>query len=204
MSFVFILLLFLGAYVLGSIPFAIIASRLFRLKDPRSYGSSNPGATNVLRSGNKTAAALTLVGDCLKGWLAVWAAGELGFGPLTAALAGLAAFLGHVFSLFLRFKGGKGVATALGVLTGISLWLALAILGIWLLVALFSRYSSAAALAAAIAAPFVTGLISGNMALVLIVLLMSIMLIWRHSANLKRLFAGKEGRIGAKKSAAGK
>jgi glycerol-3-phosphate acyltransferase PlsY len=193
------LLLLVGAYLLGSIPFAILVSRLFHLADPRSYGSSNPGATNVLRSGNKTAAALTLIGDCLKGWVAVQAAEALGFEPLTAALAGLAAFSGHVFSIFLHFKGGKGIATALGVLAGIMPWLALAGLGIWLAVAFASRYSSVAALSATIAMPFITGLITGNMALVFIISVMSVVLIWRHLPNIKRFLAGTEGKIGTKK-----
>jgi glycerol-3-phosphate acyltransferase PlsY len=196
MAFIPLALLLIGAYFIGSIPFAIVSSRAFGLNDPRSYGSGNPGATNVLRSGNKAAAALTLVGDCLKGWLVVWAAGTLGFDAVTAALAGLAAFTGHVFSIFLRFKGGKGVATALGVTAGLDFRIALASLGIWLLTALISRYSSAAALMAALAAPIITGFVSGSVAITLIVLIISTILIWRHAINIRRLLDGTEGKIG--------
>ena len=194
-----IILLLAGAYLLGSISFAIVSSRIFGLEDPRRYGSGNPGATNVLRSGNKAAAALTLAGDCFKGWLAVWLAGALGFDAVTAALAGLAAFIGHVFSLFLRFNGGKGVATALGVTVGIHPFVALACLGTWLLVALTSRYSSAAALTAAVAAPIAAWCTVGSPALTLIVLTMSALLIWRHAANIRRLLSGEEGKIGRRK-----
>jgi acyl phosphate:glycerol-3-phosphate acyltransferase len=145
--------LLLAAYLLGSIPFALVSSRLFGLADPRKYGSGNPGATNVLRSGNKAAALLTLIGDCAKGWFAVWLALRIGFDATGAALAGLAAFLGHVFSVFLRFNGGKGVATALGALLGISPWVALSALGVWFAVVFITRYSSAGALAAAAVTP---------------------------------------------------
>ncbi|ANQ86381.1 glycerol-3-phosphate 1-O-acyltransferase PlsY [Azoarcus olearius] len=188
-----------AAYLLGSIPFAIVSSRLFGIEDPRRYGSGNPGATNVLRSGNKAAAATTLLGDCLKGWLAVWLAHTLGFTPLEAALAGLAAFLGHVYSVFLRFNGGKGVATALGVLGGVHVALALAALGVWMLVAVLTRYSSAAALAAAIASPLAAYYLFGPQAVVAVMAAMSAVLIWRHHGNIRRLLAGTEGRIGAKK-----
>jgi acyl phosphate:glycerol-3-phosphate acyltransferase len=191
--------LLLAAYLLGSIPFAIISSRLFGLADPRQYGSGNPGATNVLRSGNKAAAALTLAGDCAKGWLAVWAAGALGFGPGEAALAGLFAFLGHAFSVFLRFKGGKGVATALGVLAGINGWVALCALVVWLVVAFVTRYSSAAALAAAASVPL-AGLLLIDTALTIGVLLaMSATLVLRHAENIHKLKNGTEGKIGGKK-----
>ncbi|THF61583.1 glycerol-3-phosphate 1-O-acyltransferase PlsY [Pseudothauera rhizosphaerae] len=196
-------LLLAAAYLLGSVPFAIISSRLFGLADPRKYGSGNPGATNVLRSGNKAAALLTLVGDCLKGSAAVWLAGALGFSGTEAALAGLAAFFGHVFSLFLRFNGGKGVATALGVLLGIHPWLALVCLGVWLATAVLSRYSSAAALAAALAAPLAGYLLLGTPAIVATLLVMAATLIWRHAANIRRLIAGTEGRIGDKSGKAG-
>lgn len=192
-------LLLISAYLIGSISFAVVSSRALGLNDPRSYGSGNPGATNVLRSGNKIAAALTLVGDCLKGWLVVWAAGALGFEPLVVALAGLAAFIGHVFSVFLRFKGGKGVATALGVATGIHPGIGLAVLGIWLLVVLTSRYSSAAAITAAFFAPAITGLISGNTAITLTMLAISATLIWRHIPNIRRLLDGTEEKIGKHK-----
>lgn len=199
MTTLLLVLLLIGAYLLGSIPFAVVSSRLFGLQDPRSYGSGNPGATNVLRSGNKAAAALTLAGDCLKGWLAVWGACALGFDTLTAAFAGLAAFGGHVFSIFLRFNGGKGVATALGVTAGINIFIALACLGTWLLVVLLSRYSSAAALAAAAIAPVATGFTTGSLAITLIVLALSAILIWRHAPNIRRLLAGTEGKVGERK-----
>ncbi|MDR2208783.1 MAG: glycerol-3-phosphate 1-O-acyltransferase PlsY [Azoarcus sp.] len=194
-----LVLLLIGAYFIGSIPFAIVSTRLLGLGDPRSYGSGNPGATNVLRSGSKTAAAITLAGDCLKGWLAVWISGILGFDALSAALAGLAAFIGHVFSVFLRFKGGKGVATALGVVAGLDLLIALASLGVWLLTVLISRYSSAAALMAAIVAPIAAGFVLDSKAVVLIVLTLSAILIWRHAANIRRLLNGTEGKIGQRK-----
>lgn len=194
-----LLILLVAAYLLGSIPFAIVSSRLFGLEDPRRYGSGNPGATNVLRSGNKAAAALTLIGDCLKGWLAVWAATRLGFDALGAALAGIAAFLGHVFTIFLRFNGGKGVATALGVLAGVDWRIALTSLAVWLLVAFGSRYSSAGALAAAILAPLAAAVFLGLGPVVGVLAGMSAVLIWRHAANIKRLIAGTEGRIGGKK-----
>jgi glycerol-3-phosphate acyltransferase PlsY len=188
-----------GAYLAGSVPFAIVSSRLFGIDDPRSYGSGNPGATNVLRSGSKAAAALTLAGDCFKGWLAVWAASALGFDAPIAALAGLAAFIGHVFSVFLRFKGGKGVATALGALLGIDPVIALGSLGVWLLVVLASRYSSAGALAATVAAPVLTGLVTGDAALTIIVLFIGAILVWRHTPNIKRFLAGTEEKVGADK-----
>ena len=194
-----LIILLVAAYLLGSIPFAIVSSRLFGLQDPRHYGSGNPGATNVLRSGSKGAAALTLIGDCAKGWLAVWAATRFGFEPTAVAFAGLAAFLGHVFSIFLRGNGGKGVATALGVLAGVDARIALACLGIWLLVALTTRYSSAAALAAAIAAPVAGLVFLGPEPASAALLAMALILVWRHAGNIKRLLSGTEGRIGGKK-----
>lgn len=196
-----VLLLLVAAYVLGSIPFAVVSSKLLGLEDPRRYGSGNPGATNVLRSGNKFAAALTLIGDCLKGWLAVWAAQRLGFSAAEAALAGLAAFLGHVFTVFLRFKGGKGVATALGVLAGIDARVALFCMFAWLMVAFTSRYSSAAALSAAVAGP-IAGLIfiGPNVAIIAVLVTIAAVLIWRHRANIQRLRAGTESRIGGNKA----
>jgi glycerol-3-phosphate acyltransferase PlsY len=194
------LLLLLAAYLIGSVPFAIVSSRLFGLADPRQYGSGNPGATNVLRSGNKMAALLTLVGDCAKGWFAVWLAGRLGFTPTEAALAGLAAFLGHVFTIFLRFNGGKGVATALGVLAGINGWIALSALGVWLAVAFATRYSSAAAVCAAIAAPVAGLLVLGNDPVVVVLAVIAALLLWRHAANIRRLLDGSESRIGGRKT----
>ncbi len=188
----------LPGYLLGSLPFAVIVSKAFGLADPRSFGSKNPGATNVLRSGNKLAALLTLLGDALKGWLAMWLAELLGADASGVAVAGIAAFLGHVFPLFLGFKGGKGVATALGVLAGFSGWLALACAGTWLAVAVVFRYSSLAALAAAAVAPFAAwGIVGGEVAAAVAV--MSALLIWRHQENIRKLLAGTESRIGSKK-----
>ncbi|HRP23718.1 glycerol-3-phosphate 1-O-acyltransferase PlsY [Thauera sp.] len=195
-----LLFLLIAAYLLGSIPFAIVSSKLFGLQDPRQYGSGNPGATNVLRSGNKAAAVVTLLGDSLKGWLAVWAATRLGFDAGQAALAGLAAFLGHVFSVFLRFNGGKGVATALGVLAGVDGRIAIFCAVIWLMIAYTTRYSSAAALSAAIAAPLAGLLFLGPQMAVAALAVMSAVLIWRHKENIARLRAGTEGRIGGKKT----
>lgn len=194
-----LLLLVIASYLIGSIPFAVVSSRLFGLADPRSYGSGNPGATNVLRSGNKAAAALTLIGDCLKGLAVVLAAGALGFDPGAAALAGLAAFLGHVFSVFLRFKGGKGVATALGVLAGISLPIAGVALLVWAAVARGSGYSSAAALAAAASAPLTGFLLIDDALVVGVLLAMTATLVLRHSENIRRLKNGTESKIGSKK-----
>jgi len=194
-----VLLLLVAAYLLGSIPFALVSSRLFGLQDPRSYGSGNPGATNVLRSGNKAAAAVTLIGDCVKGWVAVSIALKLGFTAPEAALAGFAAFLGHVFTVFLRFNGGKGVATALGVLAGIDWRIALACLAAWLLIAAASRYSSAGSLGAAIVSPIAGYLLLGANPVIAVLLAMSAVLIWRHAANIQRLLAGTEGRLGSSK-----
>lgn len=196
-----LLLLLVAAYLIGSIPFAIVTSKLFGLEDPRKYGSGNPGATNVLRSGNKGAAALTLLGDSLKGWFAVWAATQLGFDLGQAALAGLAAFLGHAFSMFLRFNGGKGVATALGVLAGVDGRIAVFCAVIWLMIAYTSRYSSAAALSAAAAAPVAAFMFLGPQFAVGVLAAMSAVLIWRHKENIARLRAGTEGKIGGKKKA---
>jgi glycerol-3-phosphate acyltransferase PlsY len=192
-------LLLIAAYLIGSLPFAIITSKLFGLADPRHYGSGNPGATNVLRSGHKGAAALTLLGDCAKGWVVVFIAQQLGFSLLVSACAGVVAFLGHVFSIFLRGKGGKGVATALGVLLGIHPGLALIVLLTWLGVAFVSRYSSLAALSAATMAPIAGGLLLGDMRLVLVLLIMTVILFWRHADNIRRLINGSESKIGSKK-----
>lgn len=190
----------LAGYLLGSLPFAVIVSRLFGLADPRSYGSGNPGATNVLRSGNKFAAILTLLGDAFKGWLAVWLAQHTGAGPAAVAAAGFAALLGHVFPIFLRFKGGKGVATAAGVFLGFSGALALACIGVWLAVAAITRYSSLAAICAALAAPLF-GLWLLDMPMALALAGMSVLVLWRHRTNMRSLLAGTEGRIGRKKPA---
>lgn len=188
----------LPGYLLGSLPFAVIVSRAFGLADPRSFGSKNPGATNVLRTGNKLAAVLTLLGDAMKGWLAMWLAQLAGADALGVAAAGIAAFLGHVFPVFLRFKGGKGVATAVGVLAGFSGLLALACVATWLTVAIVSRYSSLAALVAALVAPAAAwALVDQQTAQA--VLVMSLLLVWRHKENIRKLMAGTESRIGLKK-----
>ncbi len=191
-----LLLVVVAAYLIGSLPFAVIVSRIFGLADPRSYGSGNPGATNVLRTGNKLAAVLTLAGDAAKGWLAVWLAQRLGIDGLTVALAGLSAFLGHVFPLFLGFKGGKGVATALGVLAGSHAPLALAAAATWLIVALVTRYSSLAAIAAALVTPVAGFLLLDDVRLAACVSVICAILIWRHKENIKKLLAGTEGKIG--------
>jgi glycerol-3-phosphate acyltransferase PlsY len=186
-------------YLLGSVPFAVIVSKAFGLADPRSFGSGNPGATNVLRSGNKLAALLTLLGDAGKGLLAMLIAAKLGAGDAAMNMAGLAAFLGHVFPFTLRFKGGKGVATACGVLLGLSGALGAAVAAVWLAVAAITRYSSLAALIAAASAPFIAMGLNERLDAVLIVAAMSLLLIQRHRPNIQKLLAGTEGRIGGKK-----
>lgn len=179
-------------------------SKAFGLADPRSYGSGNPGATNVLRSGKKAAAVLTLLGDAAKGWGAVWLAQR--FAPqdeyylLLVALVAIAVFLGHVFPVFLRFKGGKGVATALGVLLALSVWLGLAVLATWLLVAVMFRYSSLAALVAAACAPLYLMLMGGPREYVVVAGVLSLLLFWRHKGNIRNLMTGKESKIGGKKA----
>jgi glycerol-3-phosphate acyltransferase PlsY len=193
------------SYLIGSISFAVIISGAMGLSDPRTYGSGNPGATNVLRSGNRKAAILTLIGDGLKGWFAVWLtkllAPHFGLGELDIALAGIAVFLGHLFPLFFRFQGGKGVATAAGVLLAFNPWLGLATLAVWLIVAFLSRYSSLAALTAALFAPFFDVWLSGANRISVAVAVMSVLLIWRHRKNIGNLFAGRESKLGAKKKA---
>jgi len=186
-------------YLLGSVPFAVIVSRAFRLADPRSFGSGNPGATNVLRSGSKAAALLTLIGDAAKGWLAMFIAEKAGAGGTAVAVAGVAAFVGHVFPFTLRFRGGKGVATALGVLLGFSGALAGSVAAVWLTMVIFTRYSSVAALAAAAAAPFATWWTTGSGEATLAVTLMCVVLVYRHESNIRKLIAGTEGRIGGRK-----
>jgi glycerol-3-phosphate acyltransferase PlsY len=187
------------AYLLGSLPFAVIVSKLYGLEDPRSHGSGNPGATNVLRTGRKSAALLTLLGDSLKGWLAVWLAGRFGGDALTIALAGVAAFVGHIYPVFLSFKGGKGVATAVGVLAGWSGALALVALVAWLATAALTRYSSLSSLVAAMVAPIAAGFMIGSIHITTAAAVMSALLIWRHRANIQRLLSGTESRIGSKK-----
>jgi acyl phosphate:glycerol-3-phosphate acyltransferase len=190
----------LAAYCLGSVSFAILVSRLMALPDPRTYGSGNPGATNVLRSGSKAAAVLTLLGDGGKGWLAVWLA-WLAFGtPQVAAAAGLAAFLGHLFPVFHRFQGGKGVATAAGVLLGLDWRMGLGTLATWAIITAFLRYSSLAALIAAVFAPLAAVFLLGFGVEAATVLAMSALLIWRHKGNISRLLSGTEPRLGATKN----
>ncbi len=197
------------SYLIGSLSFAVIVSRLMGLSDPRSYGSKNPGATNVLRSGNKKAAVLTLLFDAVKGWVpVVWvlnhgAPFDLGQG--VAAAAGLAAFLGHLYPIFFRFQGGKGVATALGVLMGVSPILGLMVALTWLGVAWFFRYSSLAALLASVLAPVYYTLASDvlwwnfNGAIFALLCVMGLLLVWRHRENVNRLLAGTESKLGSKK-----
>lgn len=195
------------SYLLGSLPFAVIVSRAMGLQDPRSFGSGNPGATNVLRSGNKKAAVLTLLGDAFKGYLAVYlcllAIEHWHWASSLAGLSALCAFLGHVFPIFLGFKGGKGVATAIGVILALNPWLALAAIGTWLIVAYVSRYSSLAAIVSAILVPLfyllganVTWPLHPSLAMYLVAI--SAILLWRHAANIQRLLQGKESKIGAK------
>ncbi len=184
------------AYLLGSISFAVLISRWYRLRDPRTYGSKNPGATNVLRTGKKTAAALTLLGDAAKGWLAVYLAqhfaSRYGLGSPTFAAVALAVVLGHSYSLFLYFHGGKGVATTCGVLLALNMWLGMATLATWLVVAFVSRISSLAALIAAVLAPLYAFYIFGWDSRSFAVLVLTALLIWRHQSNIRKLIAGIE------------
>ena len=195
-----------AAYLLGSISFAVVMSKVYGIADPRTYGSKNPGATNVLRSGNKGAAIMTLLGDGAKGWVAMFLADHfasaLGVGDTAVALVAIAVFLGHLWPVFFRFVGGKGVATALGVLLGINPWLGLATLATWLIIAYAFRYSSLAALVAALFAPFYYGLLFGVDPILLAVIVMSALLAYRHSQNIANLLSGKESKIGGKKDAA--
>lgn len=191
-------ILVLAAYLLGSLSFAVIVSRLMRLPDPRSFGSGNPGATNMLRTGRKSAAVLTLLGDALKGWVAVAGAQALGADAHTVLLVALAVFVGHLFPVFFRFQGGKGVATALGVLLGLDPWLGLACLATWIATAAVFRISSLAALVAAALAPVYAGLLMGWGDAALAVLALALLLVYRHKSNLIKLANGEEGRIGQK------
>ncbi|HVO08100.1 MAG TPA: glycerol-3-phosphate 1-O-acyltransferase PlsY [Burkholderiaceae bacterium] len=194
------------AYLVGSLSFAVIVSRAFGLADPRSYGSKNPGATNVLRSGHRAAAILTLGLDALKGyvpvWIALWLSPRFGFGETTIAFVGLAAFLGHLWPVFFRFEGGKGVATAAGVLLAFNPWLGLATLATWVIIAAFFRYSSLASIVAAVFAPFYQLLIWEPSPLALAIAVMSLLLVWRHAGNIRKLLAGTESRLGQKSAAA--
>lgn len=183
------------AYLIGSLSFAVVVSRAFGLPDPRSYGSGNPGATNVMRSGKKAAAVLTLLGDGAKGWLAVflaqyfapaWDAGDLGI-----AASALAVFIGHIYPVFFGFKGGKGVATAAGILLALNVWLGLAVVATWLLTFAMSRYSSLSALLASLLAPLYANIFLSKL-YVGTVIVLSGLLIWRHRANIQKLLQGKE------------
>ena len=208
MDYLYLGLAVVLAYLLGSLSFAVIVSRAMGLKDPRSYGSKNPGATNVLRSGGKQAAVATLLLDGLKGWLPVvlvkWFGRDFGLEDGTVALVALAAFLGHLYPVFFKFKGGKGVATAAGVLLGINWVLGLATLATWLIVAFFSRYSSLASLAAAVFAPMFYLL--GDRAawyvdksIVMVLIAISALLVYRHRENINKLLKGTESKLGASK-----
>lgn len=196
-----LLIVVVTAYLLGSVSFAVIVSRAFRLPDPREYGSGNPGATNVLRSGRKSAAVLTLLGDSFKGWLAVFVAGQwiVDGTAMAMALAAVAVILGHMYPVFHHFKGGKGVATALGVLLALSPYLGLGVLATWITIAVFFRYSSLAALISALFAVFFT-LILFNPAhpFLFAVIVIAALLIWRHRSNISNLIAGKETKLGTK------
>lgn len=202
-SFPIMLVAALAAYLLGSVSFALLSSRLFGLADPRTYGSRNPGATNVLRSGHKGAAIFTLLGDAAKGWFAVWLADSYstahGLGDMVVNVVAVAVFLGHLYPVFLKFRGGKGVATAAGVLLALDPWLGLATLATWLLIAFTLRYSSLAALLAAAAAPIYAILLWDGDPKVATVGIIATALIGKHWQNLQRLMAGKEPKIGARK-----
>lgn len=193
----------LAAYLIGSISFAVVVSKAMGLPDPHSYGSGNPGATNVLRTGNRKAAVLTLLGDAFKGWLAVWLASlfgpDYGLDQTGVAIVIVAVFLGHLFPIFHRFAGGKGVATAAGILFAVHPWLGLATLATWLIIALFLRYSSLAALVSAVFAPFFYVLLFGTTPIALAISVMAALLVLRHRSNIAKLLAGTESRIGDKK-----
>jgi len=208
LNWIYPLLATVAAYLMGSLSFAVLVSRIMGLNDPRTYGSKNPGATNVLRSGSKAAAIVTLLLDALKGWLPVvavkWWGDAYGLGDGTVALVGLGAFLGHLFPVFFRFQGGKGVATAAGVILGFEPLLGLAALATWAIVAFFFRYSSLASIVTAVFAP--AFYLFGNQvawsapkAMVLSLAVMGLLLVWRHAQNINRLIAGKESKLGAKK-----
>lgn len=200
MQWINLLLAICAAYLIGSVSFALIVSRSMGLADPRTYGSGNPGATNVLRSGSKWAAALTLLGDGFKGWLAVWLAMRFGpqFGLTDAgiALVAIAVVLGHLYPIFLRFRGGKGIATAAGVIIGLNPWLALATAITWVIVAVFFRYASLASIAAAIFAPFYSAFGWGFDARFVALVVIACFTVYRHRVNIRHLLAGTEGRIG--------
>jgi glycerol-3-phosphate acyltransferase PlsY len=196
----------LAAYLLGSVSFAVLVSKLMGMPDPRSYGSRNPGATNVLRTGKKLAAALTLLGDAGKGLVAVLVAraylGETAAEGYDIPLVGLAAFVGHLYPVFHRFQGGKGVATAAGVLLGFDVWLGLATIVTWIAIAVFFRLSSLAALIGSIFAPLYAWWLFGLRPVLAAVIAIALLLVWRHRENIARLIAGEETRIGEKKKSA--
>ena len=181
-----------AAYLLGSISFGILISRMFGLPDPRTVGSGNPGATNVLRSGKKMAAVLTLLGDAFKGWFPVWLALQSGMLMWVVSVVGFAVFLGHLYPIYYRFKGGKGVATALGILLALSGWLGLAVLLAWVLVFAIWRYSSLAAIVAALLAPLFAYFLLPYDDYLLLTLAITVFLIWRHRSNIQKLLAGTE------------
>ena len=184
------------AYLLGSVSSAIVIARLFGLKDPRKVGSGNPGATNILRYGGKKAAALTLLGDVLKGVVPVLAAHALGVEALVLALVMLAAFLGHVFPVFHGFKGGKGVATAFGALIALNLWVGLLLVASWMVVALVTRYSSLSAITVSVLAPLYVWWLTRSPVLIVATAVMTLLLLWRHRGNIRKLIAGTETKIG--------
>ena len=200
MSLLWTVAALIGGYVVGSLSFAVIVSHVLGMADPRSYGSKNPGASNVLRSGNRAAAAATLALDALKGYVPVLLVliygPRVGLSETVAAYTGLAAFIGHLWPVFFRFQGGKGVATALGVLLALNPWLGAATLLSWLIIAVFFRYSSLASMVAAAFAPFYQALIWGPGTVLLAIGLMCLLLIWRHQDNIKKLLAGTESKFG--------
>jgi len=191
-----------AAYLIGSLSFAVVVSRAMGLADPRTYGSGNPGATNVLRSGNKLAAILTLAGDAIKGWLAVWLVQRFGppfgVGEVAAAAAAVSVFLGHLYPIFFRFKGGKGVATAAGAVVALNPWLALATGATWLIIAVFFRYASLASMAAAVFAVFYSAFGWGFDERFVALVVISGLIVYRHRSNISNLMAGREKRIGQK------
>lgn len=191
--------LIFAAYIIGSISSAVITCKLMGLEDPRLSGSKNPGATNVLRNAGKTAAIITLIGDMFKGVLPVLVAIYLAVDYNVIALVAFAAFIGHLYPVFLKFKGGKGVATALGVYLALDWKIGLAVIGAWLLVALTLRISSLAALIASLTAPFLIWQINGSTSLIAMSTVVTAMLFWRHRSNIKNLISGAEEKIGQKK-----
>jgi glycerol-3-phosphate acyltransferase PlsY len=193
------------AYLIGSISFAMLVSRAFGLPDPRTYGSGNPGATNVLRSGRKSAAALTLAGDTLKGWFAVFLVEQhMVAEPLAAGIAAVAVVVGHMWPVYFRFTGGKGVSTGLGALIALDLWLATGTIATWLVIAFFFRYSSLASLVAAAFAVFFSFFLHGMgrfaLELAVCVTVVSVLLVCRHASNIRNLLAGTEGKLGSSRT----